>query len=187
MECCFGEVKNGQMFLNNAGETVRESLLEIPRHFPFVDLTEYAVMPNHFHAVLTIDNNFVADTEKRFELFPTETVTDGMLGDSRCGDGVNGGDGARQGSAIVSTNADDIAAVRFRDQGKRTVSSITGSCKSYCSKIIRKNFDKNFHWQKGFWDHLIKDHDAFVKITNYIRNNPAKWDRDRNNEPGLWY
>ena len=73
-----------------------------------------------------------------------------------------------------------IAQQRFRNQGKHTVSSIIGSYKSICTKHINKAFPAMaFGWQKLFWDNIVRDDTAFWNISNYIRNNPAKWKEDR--------
>ena len=37
-ECLLGEIVNGQMILNDAGKMVREIWLEIPEHYPGVQI-----------------------------------------------------------------------------------------------------------------------------------------------------
>ncbi|MCS6888519.1 MAG: transposase, partial [Chloroflexus sp.] len=34
-------------------------------------------------------------------------------------------------------------------------------------------------WQPRFHDHIIRNDVAYQRITAYIRNNPARWERDR--------
>ncbi len=36
-----------------------------------------------------------------------------------------------------------------------------------------------FAWQSRFHDHIIRDDKSFERITNYIKNNPAKWSDDK--------
>ena len=31
-------------------------------------------------------------------------------------------------------------------------------------------------WQRGYYDHIIRDAVAHERIAHYIRNNPANWD-----------
>jgi len=38
------------------GNTAQQYWTEIPKHFPFVDLDEFQIMPNHLHGILLIDN-----------------------------------------------------------------------------------------------------------------------------------
>jgi hypothetical protein len=53
--CLFGEVVNSQIQLNEAGRFVEQCWLEIPLHFPQVELDGYAVMPNHVHGIIVIN------------------------------------------------------------------------------------------------------------------------------------
>ena len=52
--CLFGEIGNGAMHLNKLGSMARECWLEIPCHFPGVELHAHVVMPNHLHGVLAL-------------------------------------------------------------------------------------------------------------------------------------
>lgn len=52
--CLFGIIVDGEMHLNEYGEIVRNLWLETPAIRPNVELSEWVIMPNHFHAVLTI-------------------------------------------------------------------------------------------------------------------------------------
>jgi len=50
----FGEIKNGEMVLSENGEIVERYWLEISKHFPFVELDVFQIMPNHLHGVIRI-------------------------------------------------------------------------------------------------------------------------------------
>jgi REP element-mobilizing transposase RayT len=39
-------------------------------------------------------------------------------------------------------------------------------------------------WQRDYWEHIIRNGDELDRIRNYIRNNPRKWERDRNHPNG---
>ena len=51
----FGEIINKEMQLNDAGKLAEQYWLEIPNHFPFIELGNFVVMPNHMHGILIID------------------------------------------------------------------------------------------------------------------------------------
>lgn len=53
-ECMFGNIENGQMVLNDLGQKAKESWEQIPRHFSYVNIDEYVLMPNHIHRIITI-------------------------------------------------------------------------------------------------------------------------------------
>ncbi|WP_051205363.1 transposase [Salinimicrobium xinjiangense] len=53
----FGKVGKGKMEKSEIGNLVHNFWEEIPGHFPFVELGEFVVMPNHFHGIIVINNN----------------------------------------------------------------------------------------------------------------------------------
>lgn len=55
--CAFGDVVDGQMHSNDAGAVVQVTWNALPRHFPFVELDAFVVMPNHAHGILWIAGN----------------------------------------------------------------------------------------------------------------------------------
>lgn len=40
-------------------------------------------------------------------------------------------------------------------------------------------------WQRNYYEHIIRDKQSYLNITNYIYNNPAKWKFDRFNHNKL--
>jgi putative transposase len=53
--CYFGHIQDTEMVLNSAGACVLEEWEQTARLRPTVSLDAFIVMPNHFHAVLVID------------------------------------------------------------------------------------------------------------------------------------
>ncbi|MFZ2189428.1 MAG: hypothetical protein WA057_02085 [Candidatus Magasanikiibacteriota bacterium] len=67
-----------------------------------------------------------------------------------------------------------------------SLSTIVRSYKSAVTKTINGQCPYiKFQWQSRFYDHIIKNEIALHNIRAYIRNNPAKWWRDRNNHFGI--
>ena len=149
----FGEIVDYKMKLSRIGEIAYKYWFEIPNHFSFVELDEFVVMPNYVHGILIINNVF-SHVETRHCLVSTT---------------MN----------VTNTNK---KINRFQNQGKHTISSIIGSYKSICTKIVNKT-QKNtlFGWQLRFYDHIIRNEYSLSKIRQYIRDNPLNWDNDRNN------
>jgi REP element-mobilizing transposase RayT len=52
--CRFGYVGNGEMILNEAGKVIEKEWINLKTRFPNIELHEYVIMPNHFHAILEI-------------------------------------------------------------------------------------------------------------------------------------
>ena len=53
-KCVFGAIVGDKCALNALGEAVRDCWLSLPVKYPEVELDEFVVMPNHFHAILRI-------------------------------------------------------------------------------------------------------------------------------------
>lgn len=50
--CLFGEIADGVMHLNNAGEMIQNIWNEIPCFYPGTEIDEWIIMPNHMHGIL---------------------------------------------------------------------------------------------------------------------------------------
>ena len=55
--------------------------------------------------------------------------------------------------------------------------------KIFSSRKINEEIknDNKFQWQKSFYDHVIRNETELYRIRDYIKNNPLKWDLDREN------
>ena len=61
----------------------------------------------------------------------------------------------------------------------RTVGSIIRGFKIGVTKWMRQNTDTNDVWQRGYYDIIIRDSNSYDRISNYIINNPKKWEKDK--------
>lgn len=55
--CWFGEIIDGEMCLNDFGKIVLRQWEWLQNQYPYVELDEFVIMPNHFHGVLVIVGN----------------------------------------------------------------------------------------------------------------------------------
>ena len=46
------ETKQSEILLTPIGEIVQSAIVQIPRHYPSVEVYQYAIMPNHVHLLL---------------------------------------------------------------------------------------------------------------------------------------
>ncbi|GAB1418378.1 transposase [Bacteroidales bacterium] len=51
-ECLFGNIENGEMILNDAGQMVEKWYYELGNKYPDIKCHEMMVMPNHFHCIV---------------------------------------------------------------------------------------------------------------------------------------
>ena len=52
--CLLGDVKDGAMLLNQAGEMVNSEWVNLDRRFGNLILDEFIVMPNHIHGIIVL-------------------------------------------------------------------------------------------------------------------------------------
>jgi len=53
-ECLFGNIIDGTIRLNEAGEMIQTVWNEIPSHYDGIDVDEFVIMPNHVHGIIVI-------------------------------------------------------------------------------------------------------------------------------------
>jgi REP element-mobilizing transposase RayT len=155
----FGHVKNENMILNELGEIANQCWREIPNHFPNVILDEYAIMPNHIHGIVVIENNV---GNKDF-----------------CSDPKNDNAGNKDFCSLHE--------MPWQTKLSRSLPSIIRGFKIGVAKWCRKNNREEFQWQKSFYDHIIRSEKSLDNIRQYIIDNPLKWKLDRNNKENLYY
>jgi REP element-mobilizing transposase RayT len=153
----FGEIIDRAMHLSRIGEYVKKCWLEIPDHFPYFYLDEFQIMLNHLHGIVLIEKPYMDNTAQA------------------------GHAAAETGHALPlprqQTNTNEIKQrphFRFRNQGKNTISAMVGSVKSAVTKYCNEN-ELPFKWQGRFHDHIIRNNEEFLRIKNYICNNPSRW------------
>lgn len=61
-----------------------------------------------------------------------------------------------------------------------TISNVVGWLKYNITKEINRNHGILYRkiFQRSFHDHIIRDEKDYLKIWEYIENNPAKWKED---------
>lgn len=171
--CLLGEIKNGELHLNEAGKMVEAQWLALATRFAHVDLHEFVVMPNHFHGILQI-------MDVGAPLVVAQKYEEGEEGKLEEG----------QPQGIAPTIAPTIVpratpTISPTSEGK-TVGDMMDAFKSITTvEYIRgvKTLDwRPFNgkvWQRNYYEHIIRNEEAYQNISSYIRNNPSKWDNDK--------
>ena len=165
-----------EMQLSEIGKMADHFWNEIPNHFPFVELDEYIVMPNHVHGILIIDKmdgNGIVETPNLG--VSTGNNNDDMAETPNLGvcTGNDDNDGIiADGIAIPATAA---ASEKWKSA---TLGVIINQYKRICTIESRK-INRYFAWQSRFHDHIIRDAMELERIRNYIVNNPRNWKEDK--------
>lgn len=161
----FGEINNGKMQLNELGKNAVQFWMEIPNHFPFIELGNFVVMPNHTHGILIIDkpvDNRAVDTPN-VEM-PKLGISTGCISTGLSTD-IPQKPKPKNGGKIDEWKPGTIGVII--NQYKRMVT------------IHNRKINPNFAWQSNYHDHIIRNSKSFENIQNYIENNPAQWKEDR--------
>ena len=162
----FGKIENGKMILNDAGKMVNDEWLKLPERFHNIRLHEYIVMPNHFHAILEIIDATVGAT---LVVAPDNGGGEPLVG------GQPRGVAPTTPPTKIPTNKKTLGDIVGAFQSITTVEYIRGvKTKNW------KPFDKKI-WQRNYWEHIIRNEKSYNNISEYIRNNPQKWDNDKLN------
>ncbi len=53
-KCLFGTIQNGEMKLNNMGDTIMDAWINLPRRFSNIEMDYFVIMPNHIHGIIRI-------------------------------------------------------------------------------------------------------------------------------------
>lgn len=90
------------------------------------------------------------------------------------------------GIVIIENVGNGFKPFPTHDDPKPTIknhglSEIMRGFKTFSSKNINiQNHEKIFAWQKSFHDHIIRNEKSLSNIREYIRNNPVKWESEKN-------
>jgi len=76
---------------------------------------------------------------------------------------------------------DDREAVK-----RPALGSVLGSFKSAVTREINAGMGVRgaLVWQRNYFEHIIRDDDSLESIRDYIRENPARWQHDDENDAG---
>lgn len=75
----------------------------------------------------------------------------------------------------------EIDSLRFRDKliKIKSLSRLYGAFQTTSSKMIHQAGFLDFSWHRSFHDHIIRSDKSYRNISNYIDENPSKWDSDK--------
>jgi REP element-mobilizing transposase RayT len=197
--CLFGKIENGEMILNNAGKMVETEWLKLRERFKNIELHEFVIMPNHFHAILEIVRATLVVAPNADLIAPNVDLI---------APNVNliapNANLIASNANLIASNVDLIApnvdVVKHDGEitkpqngqprgiapAEKTVGNMLGAFQSIVTvEYIRgvKNIGwKPFNgklWQRNYYEIIIRNEQSYQNISKYIINNPAKWAADK--------
>ncbi len=155
-QCRFGKIEYGKMILNEYGNIAFNEWNKLQERFLNCGFDVFQIMPNHMHGIIVLN-----------------TVGASLAGAQNNDDRIIVvGAGVNPAPTTTSMNV--------------TVGNIVGAYKSLvvngCLKFFKsKNEIIGKLWQRNYYEHIIRNELSYQMISNYIINNPAKWDGDKFN------
>lgn len=149
-ECLFGDIHEGIMSPNAMGKIVQACWLDLPKHFPFVDLDAFALMPNHMHGIIVIAERGEALAHR----------SEGSVG-------------------IRGANASPLH-VTPHGTTPQSLSAIVQNLKSVSTRRINRvnRTPGRTIWQRNYYEHIIRSEKSLNAIRQYIEVNPTGWLQD---------
>lgn len=202
----FGNIEEDRMALNGLGKIAENFWKEIPKHFDFMKLDQFVIMPNHVHGILIIENGVernksICGNSGTKQCFPSDNHILSNVETLHCNvsavqcmnkpnTGQKNVDGIFACSVINRSYGEisDTLQCNVSTAGKNvfysnispeagSLSTVIRSYKSICTKTI-KRYKADFAWQDNFYDRVIRNEKELENIRKYIYDNPANWRKD---------
>lgn len=161
--CCqdrthlFGEIVDGKMILNSYGEIAQKEWQNTSTIRDNVVLHEFVVMPNHFHSIIEIKFQKGNNEIGKFQS-PSQTV----------------------GAIIRGYKIATIKKIKdfmlFSERDNFSTGELQFAPTAPTEKIKELDFKI---WQRNYYEHIIRNEEAYARISDYIRDNPKRWNEDK--------
>ncbi|MFQ7452732.1 MAG: transposase [Flavonifractor plautii] len=180
------------LVLTPLGECVAESIA-----LTGVRVEHQVIMPNHVHLLLTLERAATraaptgAGTQAAARIVPADGQTRVAARIVPTGAGTQAAtriapaDGqTRVAARIVPTGAGTQADARVAptDSGPRAAAELgrlVGGVKSRSVHLAAgRGLEVGRLWQRGYYDHIVRSENDFLRIWTYIDNNPLRWELD---------
>ena len=181
------------LVLTPLGECVAEAIA-----LTGVRVEHQVIMPNHVHLLLTLERAATraaptgAGTQAATRIAPADGQTRvaarivptgaGTQADARVAPTDSG---TRADARIAPTGRGTQADARVApaDSGPRAATELgrlVGGVKSRSVHLAAgRGLEAGHLWQRGYYDHIVRSENDFLRIWTYIDNNPLRWELDR--------
>ena len=187
----FGHIENGEMILNEFGQIAYNEWVKLTERFTNFELDVFQIMPNHMHGIIVLNDAVGAGFNH------AQNGGDAQNDANAQNDGNTQNDDPQtitpaQDGANVQNDANIIqgAGASPAPTGNASVSDIVGAYKSLvangCLDIWKLKWAEvnpaptlGKIWQRDYYEHIIRNEQSYETISNYIIDNPAKWNEDK--------
>lgn len=161
----FGKIEKCVMIPNDFGRIVCDEFFKSFEIREELYLGEFVLMPNHIHAIITLEQTNCMDTSLSLYV---ETHGRASLPQHRH---------ASLPQLIRKAKSISSFVAGFKSATIKQIDNWID-----VNKIKMAKFNKrNPLWQANYYDHIIRSEKEYMNISGYIVDNPLIWERDRNN------
>ncbi|MBP9598898.1 MAG: hypothetical protein KBE30_07145, partial [Desulfobacter sp.] len=146
----FGKIIDEKMRFNDAGEIVADEWEKTPIMRKNIQLDEWIIMPNHFHAIITVGARCTRPPNNTRPLTENGRTVNGRMQSAPTDSRVVLGDIVRGFKSAVTKRVRQLP-----------------------------NMNDTGLWQRNYGEHIIRNENELNHIRNYIRHNPQKWETDQ--------
>lgn len=165
----FGQIINGELFLNPLGEIAKEEWAKTPEIRDNISLGEFIIMPNHMHGIISIDYQIRKPGKDEIGKFHYPSQTIGAI--------IRGYKGAttRRIHQLIREIKEGRTGEWLLD---RAAGDRTGELQFAPTAAALLSGEGSI-WHRNYYEKIIRNERAYRNISNYIINNPANWKKDK--------
>ncbi len=126
-------------------------------------------MPNHVHGIINIDKPLFDGRDAIYRVSNAADNPDADNSDAINPDAINRVSTVRKIGGVTGNNNPML-----HENLSRFINWYKGRCTFEMRKINTK-----FSWQPRFHEHVIRNEEDYLKIAEYIQDNPRKWQEDK--------
>jgi putative transposase len=166
--CLFGEIAGDEMRLSEAGRMVEYWWCELPNRYMTVNLAEFVVMPNHLHGIIVISESNTSSEPVGADRRVCPRLDASVSGEDRIETNAGGHIGPPLPAII---------------QWYKTMTT-----NEYIKGVKTKGWPRfeGRLWQRNYYEHIIRNEESLNHTREYIMNNVAQWESDRENPHTSW-
>jgi len=185
--CLFGEIQNGEMLLNEYGTIAHNEWIKTHEIRTNVELGEFVIMPNHIHGIIKImdiggrgelhsPNNETHDNETPNNETPNNETQNNETPNNETHNNETHNNETHNNETPNDYKGECNSPLRGPSN---TIGAIIRGYKSSVTKQLNLLNIGCVVWQRNYHEHIIRNEQSHQTISNYIINNPAKWNDDK--------
>ncbi len=154
----FGRIDQGVMDVNRFGEIIHRVWLDLPRHYPYITLDWFVLMPNHVHAIIFQNHDDKGRGGSSLDV--KTTMLKPLPGD------------------VMTVSGGETCPYKMRRHG---LSEIVRALKSFSARRINqiRSAPGQAVWQRNYFERIIRNQKELDAIREYITDNPRRWTEDK--------